>query len=782
MRGRRDSPAVRLAAVMRISAHAYARALVAHPWRVLVLWALVVVAAGSGLPRLEMNNNHRLFFSADNPELLAFNKLEQTFSKNDTLNLVIAPANGQVFSPETLDLVAEVTTAAWQIPYASRVDSLTNFQHTEGVGDDLVVRDLLAGPALELTPEALAKLRAVALAEPLIHGSLVRDDARVTAVNVMVQLPRRDEAHEVPAVAAAARRIAQAIEQRHPGTRVYLTGLVMMDNAFAEASREDLKTLLPASFAVMIGLIALLLGGWRGAGGCVLVIALAIIIAMGLAGYLGYPVSSATSAAPVIILTVAIANCVHILDAYRQALQTGQPRELALVDAVAHNLKPIFFASLTTVIGFLTFNFSEVPPFRQLGNLVAFGDFASYTLAISLFPALLALLPAPARAPREIPVRWLDGLADRVIAYRRALVFGSGAVLLALMACIPRNTLNDVFVTYFDESTEFRQATEFTTQNLSGVYHFYYTLDSGREDGLHDPAFLAAAEAFTTWLRAQPEVQHARSYTDIIKRLNRNLHGDDPRWYRLPDAADLAAQYHLLYEMSLPYGLDLNNQVDVARQSIKISVAMDTLSSRAAIAFNERAESWLARAAPAIAAGKGSGTALMFSELGVRNIGRMLAGSALALALISGLLVFMLRAPRLGALSLLPNLLPLAAGFGVWGLVVGQVGLSLSVVASMSLGIIIDDTVHFLVKYQRARQTYGLTPEAAVRETFRANGRAMLVTSLVLVSGFLVLAFSRFELNAGMGLLTALIIGLALIVDFLLLSPLLLLMEERPRG
>jgi predicted RND superfamily exporter protein len=146
------------------------------------------------------------------------------------------------------------------------------------------------------------------------------------------------------------------------------------------------------------------------------------------------------------------------------------------------------------------------------------------------------------------------------------------------------------------------------------------------------------------------------------------------------------------------------------------------------------------------------------------------------------LLVFMLRAPRLGALSLLPNLLPLAAGFGVWGLVVGQVGLSLSVVASMSLGIIIDDTVHFLVKYQRARQTYGLTPEAAVRETFRANGRAMLVTSLVLVSGFLVLAFSRFELNAGMGLLTALIIGLALIVDFLLLSPLLLLMEERPRG
>ena len=767
---------------MKITAHAYARTLVAHPWRVLALWALVVVAAGSGLPRLAFNNNHRLFFSPDNPELLAFNKLERTFSKNDTLNLVIAPANGQVFTPETLALVAEVTAAAWQIPFTSRVDSLTNFQHTEGVGDDLVVRDLLAEPALSIAPESLQKLRAIALAEPLINGSLVRDDARVTAVNVIVQLPRRDEAHEVPAVAAAARQIARDVEERHPGTRVYLTGLVMMDNAFAEASRGDMRSLLPASFLVMIVLIGVLLGGWRGACGCVLVIALAIVVAMGVAGYLGYPVSSATSAAPVIILTVAIANCVHILDAYRQALQAGQAKDTALIDAVAHNLKPIFFASITTVIGFLTFNFSEVPPFRQLGNLVAFGDFASYTLAISFFPALLALMPAPHRATREIPVRWLDQLAGLVIGHRRVLMVGSSVVLLGLIACIPRNTLNDVFVTYFDEATEFRQATEFTTQNLSGVYHFYYTLDSGREDGLHDPAFLAAAEGFTSWLRAQPEVQHARSYTDILKRLNRNLHGDDPRWHRLPEAADLAAQYHLLYEMSLPYGLDLNNQVDVARQSIKISVAMETLSSRDAIAFNERAEAWLADAAPAIAAGKGSGTALMFSELGVRNIGRMLVGTALALALISGLLVFMLGAPRLGALSLLPNLLPLGAGFGLWGLAVGQVGLSLSVVASMSLGIIIDDTVHFLVKYQRARLSLGLPPEEAVKETFRANGRAMLVTSLVLISGFLVLAFSRFELNSNMGLLTALVIALALIVDFLLLSPLLLLMEDRPRG
>ncbi len=744
----------------------------------LLFWVVVTLSAGMGVRLLEFNNNHRAFFSPDNPQLLAFNALENTFNKNDTLNFVVQPADGAVFSRASLGMLADLTQKAWQIPYSSRVDSLTNFQFTEGVGDDLVVRDLVADPDV-IGPAALKRLRETALAEPTLEGALIRERGDVTAVNVVVQLPRKDEAHEVPQVVEAARKLAAEIERDYPGTRIHLTGLVVMDQAFAEASRHDILTLIPASFAVMILLIAVLLGGATGALGCALVIALAIIIAMGLAGYIGYPVSSATSAAPVIILTVAIANCVHILDAYRQALQTGVDQETALIDALGTNLRPIFFASLTTVIGFLTFNFSEVPPFRQLGNLVAFGDFASYMLAVSLFPALLALLPARFATGRQLPVAWVMALAEFAIKRRLWLLRGLGVLLLGLIACIPRNQLNDVFVNYFDESTPFRQATDFTTRHLSGVYHFYYTLDSGQEGGIHAPAFLAAADAFVAWLRQQPEVKHVASYTDTVKRLNRNLHAEDPAYYRLPDSRELAAQYQLLYEMSLPYGLDLNSQIDVNKSALKISAAMETLSSQAAIAFNTRAEAWLRAQAPDIASGTGSGTALMFSHLGVRNIKTMLMGSALALALISFLLVFMLRAPGLGLLSLVPNLLPLGAGFGLWALAVGQVGLSLSVVASMSLGIIIDDTVHFLVKYQRARRRKGLNPEDAIRYAFRVNGRAMLVTSITLVLGFLVLAFSAFELNAGMGLLTALVIGLALLVDLLFLSPLLLTLEER---
>lgn len=744
---------------------------------VLAAWALLIALAATGLPRLHVNNNHRLFFSADNPELLAFNALEDTFVKNDTLNFVVAPPDGRVFTPASLRIVAQLTERAWQIPYVSRVDSLTNFQATEGQRDDLVVRELVPDPAA-LDDAGAEDVRRRALAEPLLAGALVREDARVTAVNVVVQMPRRDEAAEVPEVVAAARALAREFETRHPGLRIYLSGVVMMNNAFAEAALHDAETLVPLAFAVVIVGVGLFGGGARGSLGCLAVVALACIVAMGTGGWLGYPISAATSAAPVVILTVAVANCVHILDAHGRYLAQGMLPQPALIAAVQGNLKPIFFASLTTVIGFLTFNFSEVPPFRQLGNLVAFGDIASYLLAITLFPALLAGTAAPPAARNPAPSRALAALAEFVIRRRRSLALGMGGVSLLLIACIPRNELNDVFVEYFDDSITFRRDTDFVVANLTGVYHFYYTLDSGAEEGINDPVFLREADAFVGWLRTQPEVRHVASYTDILKRLNRNLHGEDPAAYRLPETRELAAQYLLLYEMSLPYGLDLTNQIDVGRAAIKITVGMDTLSSRAAIDFNARAEAWLAAHAPHIAHAEGSGTALMFSHLGLRNIHSMLTGTAIALVLISGILVLMLRSLRLGVLSLVPNLLPLAAGFGLWGLLVGEIGLSLSVVASMTLGIIVDDTVHFLTKYRHARRALGQAPEDAVRHAFQVNGRAMAVTTAVLVAGFLVLSLSSFELNAGMGLLTAGVIALALVADLLLLSPLLLLLEK----
>lgn len=761
--------------------HRFAAMVIRQRWAVIVGCLALVAVMASGLHKLEFTNSYRVFFSPDNPELLAFEAMENAYAKHDNVMFVVTPANTNVFTRESLAVISDLTTRAWQLPYANRVDSLTNFQHTAAVGDDLTVGDLVSDPgALDLT--ALKQIRAVALAEPLLAANLVARDGRVTAVNVTTQLPRLDEQTEIPAVVDAARALAADIEREYPGTEVRLTGVLMMDIAFSESSLHDARTLVAASFGLIFVLVGVFAGGVAGAFGTALVVGLAIATAMGIAAHLGYPVSPPISAAPVIILTVGVANCVHILDACLHGLRHGLDRHTALIEALAGNFKATFFASVTTVIGFLSFNFSEVPPLRQLGNIVAFGDIASYVLAVTLLPAVLAVLPLRAPTRTLLPATWFAALAGFVIRRQRVLLWSLGAAACVLVANLPRNELNDVFVHYFDDTIEFRTDADYTIANLTGLYHLQYPLDAGTSGGISEPRFLADVDAYTGWLRTQPEVLHVASFSDIMKRLNRNMHGDDPAAYHLPASRELAAQYLLLYEMSLPYGLDLNNQINIDKSGVKLVVAVRTLSSAQAIAFNARAETWLHEHATAVKSGYGTGAIMMFSHIGERNIRSMLTGTVFALVLISCVLLLMLRSLRLGVVSLVPNLLPAALGFGLWGIIDGEIGLSLSIVASMTLGIIVDDTVHFLVKYQRARDTLGASPEGALRHAFDRNGRAMVVTSLVLVAGFLVLSRSHFELNASMGLLTAIILVLAVIADLLLLGPLLLKLENTDHG
>ena len=769
---------------------------IAARWPIIAATLILVAIAASGGRFLEFSSNYRVFFSEDNPQLLAFEALENTYTRNDNVLFAVVPDDRDATSARALEAVAWLTERAWQTPYSTRVDSLANFQHTTADGDDLVVRDLV-DEAVRADPAERSRIRAVALAEPRLAARLIATDGAVGGVNVTVQMPGEDETLEVPQVVEFVRGLAAEVRERFPGIDVRLTGMVMMNYAFTESSLLDMKTLMPVSFAVMALMLALLTRGLGGTFATLLVVALSILVAMGLGGWAGFPFTPPSAAAPTIVLTVAIANCVHVLVTLLHVMQaeasrtlaergsgallrrtrTGELKRAAIVESLRVNLQPVFLASLTTALGFLSMNFSDVPPFRHLGTFVAFGVGAAFVLSITFLPALLSLLPVRVRATghRDDPV--MAKIAELVVRRRRPLLWGSALVVAGLVASIPRNELNDVFVEYFDDSVEFRRDADFTVEHLTGLYTMEYSLVSGGSGGIGDPAFLAGVEAFAEWYRAQPETIHVNVITDTFRRLNMNMHGDDPAAYRLPGSRDLAAQYLLLYEMSLPYGLDLNNQLDVDKSSTRMTVATETLSSNELLALDRRAQQWLADHAPGVARAEEAGTSLMFAYLGRRNIRAMLLGTTVALVGISLVLIVALRSWRLGLASLVPNLVPGAMGFGIWGLAVGEVGLSLSVVTSMTLGIVVDDTVHFLTKYRRARSELGRSPPDAVRYAFVTVGRALLTTSLVLVAGFLVLSLSSFELNAGMGLLTALVIALALVADFFLLPPLLMKVE-----
>ena len=749
-------------------------------WRypVLVVCLLLVAGAGAGGQFLAFKTDYRNFFSADNPQLQAFEQLQNTYPKTDNVLFVLAPKDGRVFSNETLASTIALTEAAWQIPYSIRVDSITNFQHTVAEGDDLTVDDLVPG-AGELDAATLQEIHDVALREPLLRNRLISANGQVTGINVTVQLPDPDDqtGHEVPEVAAFVRELADSARAANPNLDIYLTGMVMMNNSFPEVMIRDQHTLVPAMFGVVILTLVLLLRSYSATLGTLLVIVFSVITAMGLAGWAGIRLTPPSAAAPTIILTLAVADCVHVLVTFLHAMRRGVDKTSAIIESLRVNLQPVFLTSVTTAIGFMSMNFSDAPPFRDLGNIVAAGVMCAFVYSVTLLPALMLILPVRIPAGKTRQSHRMDRFADLVVERRSFLFWGTGFIIVSLIVFIPKNELNDEFIKYFDESIDFRRSTEFASENLTGLYTIDYSLDAGESGGISNPDFLRNVERFADWYESQPEVLHVNTLPDILKRLNKNMHGDDEDWYRLPEARDLTAQYLLLYEMSLPYGLDLNNQIDVGKSATRMTVTVRNISSNEMLALEHKAQQWLLAHVPSMKSA-GASPSVMFAHIGRRNIISMLTGTTIALILISGILVFALQSFKIGAISLIPNLAPAAMGFGLWGLLVGEVGLGLSVVAGMTLGIVVDDTVHFLSKYLRARREQQLNPEDAVRYAFSTVGTALLVTSVVLIAGFMVLSQSPFKLNADMGLLTAITIGFALLADFLFLPPLLMKVEK----
>jgi predicted RND superfamily exporter protein len=720
--------------------------------------------------------DYRAFFSSDNPQLRAFEQLQNTYTKSDNVLFVLAPRDGTVFTPETLASVTRLTEACWQIPYSIRVDSISNYQHTEAEGDDLIVSDLIEDPE-NLGSADLQRIHDIAVNEPLLVNRLISPSGAATGINVTIQLPDQGSGKEVPEITAFARKLVTDVEAENPNLDVYLTGMVIMNNSFPEVSIHDQQTLVPLMFGVVILTLVLLLRSATATLATFLVIVFSIATAMGLTGWMGIALTPPSASSPTIILTLAVADCVHLLVSFLHAMRRGHDKTSAIIDSLRINLQPIFLTSLTTVIGFMSMNFSDAPPFRDLGNIVAVGVTAAFIFSVTFLPALMLMLPVKVKAATSQHAMLVDRFAEFVIARRNLLFWGMGIVVVVLVIFIPRNELNDEFIKYFDKSIDFRNDTEFATTHLTGIYTIDYSLGNGETGGISEPEFLRDVEHFANWYRQQPGVLHVNALTDIMRRLNKNMHGDEPAWYRLPDQRDLAAQYLLLYEMSLPYGLDLNNQIDISKSATRMTVSLESISSNELLGMEKRAQEWLAENAPHMQS-DGASPSVMFAYIGQRNIRSMLTGTSIALVLISLILIFALRSLKIGLVSLIPNLAPAAMGFGLWGLLSGQVGLGLSVVIGMTLGIVVDDTVHFLSKYLRARREQGLDPQGAVRYAFHTVGIALVVTTLVLIAGFMVLAQSAFKLNADMGILTALTIGFALLADFIFLPPLLMKVDK----
>ncbi|HAS8530278.1 TPA: RND family transporter [Vibrio vulnificus] len=738
----------------------------------LIISLMAIVATAMGAKNLYFRGDYNIFFDGSNAQLQAFDEIQTTFAKTDNIALVLASKSGDVFDQRTLTQIQEMTEQAWQVPYSSRVDSLANYQHTEAVDDDLLVEDLLY-QSYPLTAERITKVRAVAMSEPLLVNALVSEKGDVAVINITMQMPGVDETAEVNEVVAYVEQMLSHYREEYPEVTIYKAGIIAMNHSFAMAAQNDSATLVPTMLLVILVFLTLMLRSFLSVLATLVVIIGAIVATLGIVGWAGMFLHVASVNVPTLIMTLAVADCVHVIASMRHFMRQGMPKSQAIHRSVTLNFVPIIITSVTTAIGFLMMNMSDSPVLRDFGNLSALGVMIACVLSVSLLPALLNLLPvrfSAKQAAKSSDI--MDKLADLVVRRRNVLLPLSIVVIAGSAALIPYNKVNDESVKYFDTSSEFRQAADFMEQRIGGMTTMSIAIKTHQSQGIASPEFLEVLGEFTRWLREQPETDHVASLSDIYKRLNKNMHGDDSAYYALPAERELAAQYLLLYEMSLPFGLDLNNQVNVDKSSVKLQLTVKNLGSVELVALEERIYQWFASHAPRYQV-VASSPSLMFAHIGETNMASMLSTLPITLILISALMIFALRSWRLGVISLVPNIAPAVIGFGLWALISGEINLGLSVVVTLTLGIVVDDAVHFLAKYQHARKE-GQNAEQAVRYAFHTVGRALWITTVVLVAGFSVLAMSQFRLNSDMGQLSAIVIFVALVIDFVLLPSLLM--------
>jgi len=501
-------------------------------WLIILSSVLFSVLMAMGMQNLAFNPDSRVFFSQQNPQLVALEELENTFVKNENIYIAVRAKTGDVFNQKTLSIVKELTEACWQIPFSSRVDSITNFQHMDVQGDDLWVDDLV-GDTTKLNDKALLKIREIVLNEHALVNHLINPAGTIAGINTNLIKPG-ESLQEVPTTVAYVEDMLEQFENNYPQHDFYLTGSVPFDQVFSQVSQDDSATLVPLMYLIIILGVGLLLRSFSASLVTLLVIGMSTVVAMGAMGYSGIMITSPTAVAPVIIMTLAIADSVHILSTMFGEMRCGMDKQTAIIESLRTNLKPVFITSLTTAIGFLSMNSSDVPPFRELGNVVAVGVLAAFVFSIILLPAVVAVLPVRIKTVLQDKPGKRDRFADFVINNRKLLLIGSSIIILLLMLGIFRIELNDNFIEYLDERYTIRSDTEFiASEETTGLDIIEYSVSSGRSGGITTPEYLDGLDRLGKWFEQQPDVMTVATFSDIMKRLNQKMNGDDPAHYSM---------------------------------------------------------------------------------------------------------------------------------------------------------------------------------------------------------------------------------------------------------
>ena len=666
-----------------------------------------------------------------------------------------------VFTPENLARLQRMTLRLGELDGVKRVSSLANTRDVQRIEGQVVVRPFYETPPAE--PAALAALRGAALSNPFLIGNLVSRDGRAAVVVIEPEpMTEREFLHR-----GLDRAIERVAGEAADGARVVVAGPPIVKAVTARMLVRDLWLAGPGTFFFMALVALLTFRTARGVLVPMLSIGIAQLWTIGIVVSTGRSLTLVTSIVPPLVNTVGFAYVVHVLAEYDTVLRARDAR--AGPEAVARALRgvalPVFMCAATTAIGCLSLCTSLLPVIREFGVFSALGVISAFVASVTVAPACLALWPGATRTAEDRGSLMLEGLAARValfdVRHSTAILLATAVFSVLAFAALPRIRVSTSLVSNFQEGHPIREGIDAFDQMFDGSMTLRAVIEGGSRDAFKEPANLRVLEQTQRWIEAQPEVGGTTSLADHLKTVSRAFRGGGDEALALPDSRRLVAQLlHFLWDERL------ETVVDRRFESAAILVRAPYADSREVSALIERIEAHL-RELPQPLTGHVTGNTAMI----VRTIDRIAISQALNLATASIAIVLLLvvyfRSVRLGLLALIPNVLPVLAFFAALGLSGITLNVTTSLIATIVLGVAVDDTIHFFVRYDWIARAFRDAEKGAV-EALRAVARPVSSTNLALILGFLVLGTSQLKHQVEFGLLAAGALSFGWLMDLFL--------------
>ena len=756
----------------------FAKLLIKYRYLSIGLVIIVVCLLATGLTKLTFNPDLETYFPEGHPAVIRSNEIDDMFIPTDNLIIAVHSNEGTLFNGDSLKVIEELTKKSWTIPYSVRVDSLTNYSYVKSVNDDLIVEPFIE-EAEKKSIEFFEKRENLVAGEDIIYKSLISEDKKTSVVSIIVDPPGPNKEDQNTELINYILGFIEPIKESNENLDIRLLGNPYLDYISPRIVKAEMPVVMPLMLLLIFFIVFLMIRSYVAVLATFVVILMSLIATFGSIGILGSPLNQMVTTIPILIITLALADCIHLFSIYFQNRVKGISSKESMEKSLEMNIQPLFLTTISTCIGFLCLNFIEVAPLRDFGNAVAIGIGFAFIFTIFFIAPIVSFFEVKTASKVTKQTRFSTSVGSFILKNGNKLIFSITSISFLILLCIPMNELDENPTQMYAEGfTSFSSDTLWLDEKLSVTFPVNF-LATNEEGQVSDPDFLKILDKFSVWLEEREQVNHVTSLANNMKNLNKSMHGDDPEWKKIPENADLSAQYLFFYEMSLPMGLDLNSSISQDRKSTKISATLKDMSANEFKEFNNEVLGYLQQNNLENMISEPSSFRVIFTYMVEAIVNSLLYGLFIGILLITLIIGLFFRSYLLPALSIFPNILPIGMGFGLWGLFVGDVGFMVAVGMGSTLGVIVDFTVHFLSKYELARKEFKKSVEESVIYSFETVGFALIIMTVVLALGFSVLNLVTFIPIQDFAKFSVICFIGGLIINFLFLPNLLMKFDKR---